>query len=201
MAKRYGMVIDLRRCVACDACTMACRQEKGTARGLLFSRVVKYETGEFPDSRLNYLPVLCNHCDNPPCVEVCPAEATRKLENGIVVVERDLCIGCQNCVLACPYGARNGFLKVETYFPGYQTPFEALKGGTRPANKVAKCDFCQSRLEDGRLPACVEACPTDARIFGDLNDPESEVSRLLAERPSFCLGPELDTRPAVYYVR
>jgi Fe-S-cluster-containing dehydrogenase component len=195
------MLIDLQRCVACDACTMACRQEKGSERGLLFAKVLKYETGDYPDSRLGYLPVLCNHCGNPPCVEVCPSGATKKLEDGIVVVDQALCVGCRNCLLACPYGARNGFLSLETYFPGYRTPFEELKSRDRLPKKVDKCDFCVERLGDGRLPACVEACPTEARIFGNLDDQNGPVNRLLAERNYFCLRPELDTRPSVYYLR
>jgi phenylacetyl-CoA:acceptor oxidoreductase subunit 1 len=123
------------------------------------------------------------------------------MENGIVVVDQVLCIGCRNCLLACPYGARNGFLSLETYFPGYRTPFEKLKSRDHLERKVDKCDFCVDRLQDGRLPACVEACPTEARIFGDMNDPDGPINRLLAERNHFCLRPELGTGPSVYYLR
>lgn len=200
MSERYAMIIDLKRCVACDACTIACRQASGTVHGVLLCKVLKYETGDYPESRLRYLPVMCNHCDNPPCAEVCPAGAVQKLRNGIVTIDPDLCIGCQSCALACPYGARTGFKSLETYFAGSKTPFEEAWEDLHPAKKMKKCNFCLDRLAAGREPACVEACPGDARVFGNLNDPGSRASRLLAERRSFRLRTELGLGPAVYYL-
>ena len=109
MKKRYGMVIDLKRCIGCDACTIACRQAKATSKGILFAKLFKYERGRYPHAKLEYLPVLCMHCAEPPCEEVCPTGATRKQDDGIVVVDSEKCIGCKYCIIACPYGARNAF--------------------------------------------------------------------------------------------
>ncbi len=201
MSPRYGMVIDLVRCVACDACTMACRQAKATGPDVLLAKVLKYEVGRYPNSRLGYLPILCNQCDRPACVEVCPRGAAQKLDNGVVVIDQDKCVGCQACVVACPYGARSGFKPVAYYFSGHQTPFEELRARENRTGKVQKCDFCIDRVNLGRQPACVEACPAEARIFGDLNDPESRVSRLSTQAGSFRLRPELETGPAVFYLR
>jgi len=200
MAKRYGMVIDLKRCIACDACTMACRQAKATSRGILFARIFKYERGTYPYAKMSCLPVLCMHCAEPPCREVCPTGATKRREDGIVVVDSEKCIGCKHCIIACPYGARNAFRGETDYFEGQKTPFEVEKEREHLPGTAEKCDFCVERLQEGRMPACVEACVGDARIFGDLNDKESEASKLIAKRGGFQLNPELGTDPSVYYL-
>jgi molybdopterin-containing oxidoreductase family iron-sulfur binding subunit len=200
MKKRYGMVIDLKRCIGCDACTIACRQAKATSKGILFAKLFKYERGRYPHAKLEYLPVLCMHCAEPPCEEVCPTGATRKQDDGIVVVDSEKCIGCKYCIIACPYGARNAFRGRVDYFDGQRTPFEAEREKDHIPGTAEKCDFCVERVLEGREPACVEACVGDARIFGDLNDKESDVSRLITQRGGFQVNPELGTDPSVYYL-
>jgi molybdopterin-containing oxidoreductase family iron-sulfur binding subunit len=200
MKKRYGMVIDLKRCIGCDACTIACRQTKGTTKGILYAKILKYELGRYPDAKLAFLPVLCMHCAEPPCEEVCPTGATIKREDGIVVIDPQKCIGCNSCVIACPYGARNSFRVKLTYFEGKKTAFEISHEKAHISGKVEKCDFCLDRLKAGREPACVRACPADARIFGDLNDADSPPSKLIVEKEGLQLNPHWETDCAVYYI-
>lgn len=197
---RYGMVIDLRRCIGCDTCTIACKATNATSRGIMWNRVLKYETGKYPDSKLHFLPVTCMHCQEPECEKVCPTGATTRREDGIVIVDRDKCIGCRYCMVACPYAARYFFDKSRTYYPQHTTAYEKMKQENRELGAVQKCDFCLERVEQGLQPACVVACPTSARFFGDLDDPDSEVSRLIKERNGFVLNPELGTSPSVYYL-
>ena len=197
---RYGMVIDLRRCIGCDTCTIACKATNATSRGIMWNRVLKYETGKYPDSKLNFLPITCMHCQEPECEKVCPTGATTRREDGIVIVDRDKCIGCRYCMVACPYAARYFFDESRTYYPQYTTAYEKMKQEDRELGTVQKCDFCLERVEQGLQPACVVACPTSARFFGDLDDPDSEVSRLIQERNGFVLNPELGTSPSVHYL-
>ena len=200
MEKRYGMVIDLKRCVGCDACTIACRQAKATSKGVLFAKVFKYERGKYPHARLGFLPVLCMHCAEPPCEKVCPTGATEKRRDGMVVVDAEKCIGCKYCIIACPYGARNAFRVRLSYFEEQKTPFEVERERDHILGTAEKCDFCVERVGEGKEPACVTACTGEARFFGDLNDKESEVARLIAEKGGFQLNPELGTDPSVYYL-
>ena len=199
---RYGMVLDVSRCVGCNACSVACKQENATPPGVLYSRVLAIESGEYPNTRLSFRPILCMHCEEPACAAVCPTGATHKLENGIVVVDADKCIGCRYCMAACPYNARYfNFQESPGYFPGMQlTAYEQVKGGSHPVGVVEKCNFCLDRVEAGDVPACVATCPAGARFFGDLDDPNSEVSRLLAAHKGEQLFPELGTNPSVYYI-
>ncbi|MEZ9420492.1 4Fe-4S dicluster domain-containing protein [Vibrio breoganii] len=177
--KRWGMVIDLRRCVGCQACTVACKFENNSPTAQFRTWVSDIEVGEYPHTRRSFLPRLCNHCENPSCVPVCPTGATFKREDGLVLVDSDKCWGCGSCVTACPYGAR--FINSET--------------------KIAdKCTFCAHRLEEGLLPACAETCVGGARVFGDLNDPQSDISKLIAEHDVSVLKPTAATRPNVFYI-
>ncbi|WP_236016433.1 sulfate reduction electron transfer complex DsrMKJOP subunit DsrO [Salipiger abyssi] len=176
----WGMVVDLRKCIGCQACTVACIMENDVPEDSFRTHVSVYEVlKEGGDPAMVMLPRLCNHCDDPPCVPVCPVEATFKLETGEVVVDNTKCVGCAYCVQACPYDAR--FINHET-----QT--------------ADKCTFCFHRTSAGLLPACVETCVGGARNFGDLDDPESEVSRMLRENEVSVLRPEMHTNPNVYYI-
>jgi dimethyl sulfoxide reductase iron-sulfur subunit len=199
---KYGMVIDLRRCVACNACTVACKQENATPPGVYWSKVLQYETGSYPNARLRFLPLMCMHCQDAPCLEACPTGATYRADGGAVLVDAEKCMGCRYCVMACPYEARTYSAKEpEAYFAGQGlTPFEAAGYVNHPRGVIEKCTFCSHRLAEGRDPACVVTCPASARIFGDLDDPTSEVARLVASglaKPRF---EELGTKPSVYYI-
>jgi len=178
--KRYAMVIDTRRCVGCHACTIACKTEFDVPLGVNRSWVESIEKGNFPHVKRNFLPRLCNQCERPPCVWVCPVNATHKRkEDGIVTIDSDICIGCKYCIQACPYGAR--FINPKT-------------------GSADKCDFCLHRVREGLAPACVNTCQGRARIFGDLNDPTSEVSRVLSTNSVTVLRPEMGTEPMVFYI-
>ncbi|ATG49272.1 sulfate reduction electron transfer complex DsrMKJOP subunit DsrO [Celeribacter ethanolicus] len=176
----WGMVVDLRKCIGCQACTVACIMENAVPEDAFRTHVSVYElVKDGKDPAMVMLPRLCNHCDDPPCLPVCPVEATFKAENGEVLVDASKCVGCAYCVQACPYDAR--FINHET--------------------QVAdKCTFCFHRTQAGLLPACVETCVGGARNFGDLNDPESEVSKMLRDNEVSVLRPEMHTNPNVYYI-
>jgi Fe-S-cluster-containing dehydrogenase component len=214
---RWGMVIDTHRCIGCYSCVIACRQEHFVPRGIYFNRVLISEKGLFPTIQKLIMPVQCNHCKEAVCVKVCPTGATYQREDGLVLVDDKKCVGCGYCAVSCPYQQRTRFEdpKLE-YFPGQGfTPYELLgkelysyKAGT-----VMKCTFCMERIDEGikkglkpgvdrdATPACVITCPTQTRKFGDLDDPYSEVSRLIAEKKALPLHPEFDTEPSVYYIR
>lgn len=182
-AKRYGMMIDLRRCIGCQACTVSCSVENQMPPGQFRTTVRQYQVINNANQEVTnvVLPRLCNHCDNPPCVPVCPVQATFQRKDGIVVVDNKKCVGCAYCVQACPYEAR--FINHET--------------GT-----ADKCTFCVHRLEAGLLPGCVESCVGGARIIGDMKDPDSEISKMLVEFKDQIkvLKPEQGTIPQVFYI-
>lgn len=177
--KRYAMVIDLRRCYGCHSCSIACKSEFNVPLGRWRSWIKVIERGTFPRAKRHFLPRLCNHCADPPCVWVCPTQASHIRNDGMVDINEDLCIGCRNCIAMCPYNSRF----------------------RHPVKKVAqKCDFCRHRVEKGVEPSCVNTCPAHARIFGDLNDPDSEVFKLISTMPVQTLKPELGTDPHVFYI-
>lgn len=179
---RYGMVHDETRCIGCTACMEACRTVNQVPEGVTRLTIVRSgPVGEFPEARYRFFRHSCQHCDRAPCVSVCPTGASyRDAATGIVDVNPDLCVGCQYCIVACPYQVR--FIHPET----------------RAADK---CDFCRkTRLRQGGQPACVEACPTRALIFGDLDDPHSEISRLIAGTITYRYKPALGTLPKLYRV-
>lgn len=195
------MVIDLKRCVGCQACQLSCKAEHGTPPGVLFTRVLKREEGDYPTVRQLFMPVQCNHCEAAPCVAACPTGASFKWdEDGIVDIDTDRCVGCRACMMACPYSNRYYNDGPQNYYEQGPTPYERARTSRHQTNVVMKCNFCRDRVRAGRQPACVENCPTVARHFGDLDDPNSEVSRLIKERGGYTPHPEAGTRPSVYYL-
>jgi molybdopterin-containing oxidoreductase family iron-sulfur binding subunit len=203
--KHYVMVIDLRLCIGCDTCSVACKQENNLPEGVWWTRVIRVNMDGangaddgHSERKLEHLPLGCQHCANGPCVEVCPTSATYRTSDGLVMQDPSLCIGCRYCTIVCPF---TGVRVYASEQPTYALPFPT---GDNPmvhrARTTEKCTFCTHRLEQGKLPACIDACPLKARTFGDLNDPDSEVSRLLHERPHFRLLVEKGTEPSVYYL-
>lgn len=176
---RYAMVIDMRKCIGCHACSVACKSENAVPLGVWRNWVKQIEKGKYPNVRVSFLPRLCNNCDKPPCVQVCPVRATWKRRDGIVVINPHICIGCRYCIMACPYDAR------------YINPFKKI---------AQKCEWCVHRVDAGMAPACVVTCPTGALVFGNLNDPDSEVARLLSTNPVEVLKPQHGTEPHVFYL-
>lgn len=208
---KWGMVIDLKKCVGCDTCTVSCKAENRTPPGMSYNVVLETLAGDYPNISLVNLPRPCMQCDKPPCVQVCPTRATYKLENGIVIIDNDRCIGCRYCMVACPYGARSydfgdGYDQEmmgcnDVTSPEYGIERGERKKGAIPEETVRKCSFCYHRLQRGEEPACVETCIGDARYFGDMSDPNSVVSKLAASPRAFRLKEELGTQPRVVYLR
>ncbi|MGD2164539.1 MAG: 4Fe-4S dicluster domain-containing protein [Anaerolineae bacterium] len=225
---RWGMVIDLDKCTGCRSCTAACRAENNVpfagpeqaalGRSIFWQEVLEREIhGSYPFLERQYVPRLCMHCEDPPCVKVCPVGATYPNDEGVVLVDYERCIGCRLCATGCPYGVRY----FNWYPPNLPEPLDqALNPDvpTRPRGVVEKCTFCIHRLEElkahaaeeGRevtdaevvlLTACNQACPASARYFGDLEDPESTVARLARSPRSFVLLEDLGTEPRVYYLK
>ena len=214
---RYAMVLDLRRCIGCRGCTVACKSEFGVALGRWSAVVKNVEFGKFPDTEKHFVPRLCNHCAGesekgvPPCVEKCPEAksgkrmklgkeryrtgATYKRPDGMILLDMKLCIGCYKCIDACPYGVRS------------IDPFSKLTRADREKDLgVGKCTFCSHRVDKGIVPSCVNTCQGGARIFGDMNDSGSEVAKLIKEhkldknRKTSTLLPDAKTEPHVFYI-
>jgi Fe-S-cluster-containing dehydrogenase component len=197
---RYGMVVDLRKCIGCQSCVVACKAEHNTPTGILQTNVLERELGKFPNVVRVFLPVLCNHCEEPTCVEVCPSQATTKREDGVVMIDFQKCIGCGACVEHCPYHARVLVQDNRTLFPDGKTAFEKPVHQKIPGQVALKCDFCFFRVDKGKQPACVEVCPTQARLFGDVADPKSTVSGLIQKYKAWVMLPDKNTKPQVYYI-
>lgn len=193
----YAMVIDLNTCVGCNACMAACAMENQTPvwKNKWRTYVPEKEIGTSEMVRRRFFPHLCNHCDNPPCLTVCPTGATYKRADGIVLIDPDRCMGCRACAMACPYDAR------------YEVTYEDIKIGKefygelqRTSPSMDKCSFCAHRVDKGLKPACVETCVGSARQFGDLDNPADPVTQLVASGVAQPLMPHLGTRPNVYYI-
>lgn len=203
---RMAMLIDLTRCIGCDACTVACKQENGTPVDTFFARVLNVEVGKYPNVKRVYVPVLCNHCEDAPCLKSCPNKAIIRRDDGIVLIDQDRCRGTGVCTSACPYG--NIYLYKDTdWYLDEEEPYERDFVRPRMREGVArKCTYCAHRVDQGLDPACVVACPTTARIFGDVEDHESRISMYIKEqetetgRSPFHLLPEARTNPAGMYL-
>ncbi len=247
---QYGMIIDLRKCVGCGACALACKTENNTSlrkngQTHNWADFVHETTGVFPDTKFRTLPVMCNHCSDAPCVEACPVEpkAMFKTEQGITMHNDERCIGCRACQDACPYSMdevlkdgsageysvisyneegepTQSFYKDKTELikncttsgaelvslnganPPYKTKFKHPDyDDVRRDNIVEKCNLCDHRLQLNKLPACVDACPAGARVFGNLDDSSSDAAKLLGKYKNFVLKPEEGTQPNVLYIR
>ncbi len=216
---KFVMVIDVGACIGCRTCMWACKKENNIPDSISPPWIEVFElkseggvTGhpspldlkrgattsytEAPREGRWYLPVQCYHCDNPPCVKVCPVGATYKDKDGFVLMNYDRCIGCRLCVVACPYSARRFNWSAPEILPDEVNPLVPV----RPLGVVEKCTFCVHRVRQGKLPRCVEVCPVRARHFGNINDPESEVAKLLKANLSFRLLEEVNTDPSMWYV-
>lgn len=197
---RMGFVVDLERCVGCMACVVACKTENGTPRNIHWMRVLEREEGQYPYARRWFTPVRCNHCANPPCVAACPTGAFVQRDDGVVIVDDSVCVGTMACLTACPYYVPVRYDGGDGYFGDELTSFEAAKYATFGVGTAQKCHFCYVRLDEGRPPACVEACPADALNYGDLDDPESPINVQLQRRRHFRPREELGTDPSLYYL-
>lgn len=228
--KRLAMVIDLHRCTGCGGCIISCISENNVQTGVTWAKKIAKTVGKFPNIRLDFIVTLCNHCDNPSCVRTCPTGAMHKEDGGITAHNPEICIGCKSCKAMCPYDVisinatethrywkdADAVIKGCTSSP--KEVVEKVKANTIPYyNKdkekgyagaalrykgvPEKCTFCDHRVKDGKLPFCVESCPSNARIFGDLNDPESEVRQLLGRYRSWRLKEHAGTQPKVFYIR
>lgn len=224
--RKWIMVIDLRKCVGCNACTIACIAENRTPPGIVYRPVLDWETGEYPNVSRAFLPRPCFQCDNPPCVPVCPVNATWKREDGIVVIDYNKCIGCRYCVVACPYGARATDFGFDWAPVNEELSNSSMINATGKENidhvptleyqptdwfkerwkrgdvfgVTRKCHFCIHRIESGLLPACVTTCIGGATYFGDAKNPNSLVRELLHENKAIRLKEELGTEPSVFYI-
>jgi Fe-S-cluster-containing dehydrogenase component len=216
----FGYGLDISRCIGCRRCVYACVEENNQSRDpeIQWIRVLEFEREsalrginledgnpyydheQVPAEDKFYLPVACQHCEDSPCSQVCPTGATWSEPDGIVVIDYDWCIGCRYCMAACPYGARR-FNWGEPNLPAedVNTNMHVLGNVPRPRGVVEKCSFCIQRVREGRYPACLEACPVGARKFGNLLDPDSEIRYLMANKRTFVLKAELETKPKFFY--
>jgi Fe-S-cluster-containing dehydrogenase component len=212
---QFAYALNLSICIGCRKCSEACHKENNHDRpsNQSYIRVLEMQQGSFDLAQGNstydhavpapgkfYMPVQCHQCENAPCVKVCPVEATWQEKDGIVVVDYNWCIGCRYCEAACPYHARRfNWRKAEVPAAEIQSNQGYLSNRLRPQGVVEKCTFCLHRTRNGRLPACLEACPTGARVFGNVLDPDSEIRWVLENKRVFVLKEDLGTRPRFFY--
>ncbi len=208
---RWGMVIDLDKCTGCQTCSVSCKVENGLGPTIHRVRIIEKEIGKYPSVRRIYIPKRCMNCAEPECIEVCPSGATVQGEDGIVTIDRDTCIGCRYCMMACPYDARMYLAEEQSYHPE-SSRWEDERYKEHTIGTVEKCDFCKARVDGGvkagldpgkdqdASPFCVFSCIANALHFGDLDDPESEISKLIVSRKGYQLLPEMETDPSIYYL-
>lgn len=177
---RYAIAVDTTKCIGCHACQVACQNQNNLQPKEEFNRIAEREGGVFPSYSKEFIPLQCNHCTSAPCQRVCPTAATYTSEEGVVLVDPKLCVGCKYCVEACPYKMR-----MMDHHRGI----------------VIKCRLCIEMVREGGEPACVTTCPTQVRIFGDMDDPDSEIARFVAKNRATPLRPDLNTGPNIYYKR
>jgi len=221
----HVMVIDTNRCVGCWTCAVSCKEINNEPLGVWWNRVlttapnqstasqaptsqsIDVPYGVFPDVSMAYLPMACQQCNDAPCVKVCPVKATFRRDDGTVLVDYDRCIGCRYCMAACPYGVRIFNWGDAQYAAGgvvgygddYRVDGRLVFTPERPKGVVEKCTFCVELIDQGEDPFCVQNCPAGARVFGDLDDPSSEVRQMVQDGAQQLL-PDLGTDPNVYYV-
>ncbi|MFC1816001.1 4Fe-4S dicluster domain-containing protein [Thermodesulfobacteriota bacterium] len=198
---RYGMVIDLARCTGCYACVVACKSENSTRPGVSWIRIEEQEEGEYPQVSRRYIPFLCMQCGEIPCARVCPTQAIVMGDDGIVRIESGKCVCGEShrCIDACPFQVLQVNAGKQSYFPDYVASFEKEAYEAHRDGLVEKCTLCSHKIGDGELPACVQACPTQAMIFGDRDDPDSPLSKLALKSNVRVLGEELKLKPTVLY--
>jgi len=211
------MVIDLAKCIGCDACSVACKVENATPGDIWWAPVIHKEVGKFPKARLTFLPTLCMHCEDPPCMKACPTKSISQREDGIVIIDEKKCAGSRACISACPYEAISMWEEEDSLYENTVTPLEKMAAEKHRLGAAQKCTFCAHRVDLAKekglklgvdrlaTPACVITCPAECRIFGNVADASSPPSKYIDEanakgREVFSLRPEANTRPKVAYV-
>ncbi|RJR50640.1 MAG: 4Fe-4S dicluster domain-containing protein [Desulfobacteraceae bacterium] len=194
---RYGLIVDLNTCTGCMTCVLACKQENLTRPGVQWNRILEIENAAL--DHITYVRHACMQCDDPPCLDACQSKAITKRADGIVLIDQKKCVGCGGCVDSCPYGVPR-LNTDQQYFPGETLPFEKNAAAFRVqlSGKSSKCTFCAHRIDQGKSPVCVEACPSKALIFGDLDDPQSGIRKKLWQ--SNQLLADQGTHPKVSYI-
>ena len=212
------MVIDLAKCIGCDACSVACKVENSVPEDIWWAPVLHREVGKFPKASVQFLPTLCMHCEDPPCVKSCPTKAIGQRDDGSVLIDEGKCTGSRSCVSACPYNAISIWeMKAASSIKEYQTPVSLMAEQKHKIGSAQKCTFCSHRMDQAKAqhltpgvdrfatPACVITCPANCRIFGNVEDDSSPPSKYMRDaekdgRTVFVLRPEAKTKPKVAYV-
>lgn len=203
---KLALVINQRRCIGCQACALSCKMSNNVPDGMMWNRVLSVNTdhmdgaqGVYPSLTREYLPIACQHCEDPACMKVCPTGATYKDDKGRVQIDYDKCIGCRMCMAACPYNARTFNWNEPLRQVGFD--YGDREVPARGKGVMEKCTLCKERGDRDEEPMCVVNCPMRARIYGDLDDPSSEASRAVRENAAYVLLPEEGTHPQVHYIK